>query len=653
MSRINVLAALLIAVLMTTLGCSNDNQANEETGSLNLALELPDGSAITNVHYSITGNGVVPIEGDISVAAPGATASAFVAGIPAGTGYTVTLTATADDGATCSGSSDFDIVAYGLTYVTVRLHCLEVETDGALDINSEWNLCPEIDTMTIAPLVTTAGNDIALTATASDGDGHTLTSLWWTDTGGSFAVPTDMNTTYTCDLIGVQNLFLTVDDGYGCTDTAGYFVTCLEVGACGDGEVNPGEECDDSNIDECDGCSPTCRTEACGNGIVDCGESCDDGGYVAGDGCSPICQLEGCGNGTIDPGEACDDGDNDDCDGCSAICTVESCGNGTVDCGETCDDGNTDDGDGCSAMCQTEGCGNGTVDPGETCDDGNVAACDDCSATCQVEECGNGVLECTEECDDGNLDVGDGCDASCVLEPTVACALIYNLDAGDGTDGCNVQVSDTTAGMGDLIAGVGGGTLVLVVPSDGGQNPAAGPAQVVYYQLTKEFDANIVAVGLTVSNEMSDSAGLPDGSVVVATGTLALGGVPTVVWDACTYPADYDDVVPASVANAPPTPAELEGSFNPEVIGTGTGCLAPYRSVGTVSCADGGTGFCTMGGLLVGPNPQDLTWEQALQTFEFSANFSTFSMPFTQTPNLQPARTYLSLGGTLASKVCQ
>src|SRR4051812_18416357 len=68
-----------------------------------------------------------------------------------------------------------------------------------------------------------------------------------------------------------------------------------------------------------------------------------------------------CGNGHLDPGEVCDDSNLEDGDGCSADCTSdESCGNGVVDTavGESCDDGNALGGDGCSADCKsTEECG--------------------------------------------------------------------------------------------------------------------------------------------------------------------------------------------------------------------------------------------------------------------------------------------------------
>ena len=103
----------------------------------------------------------------------------------------------------------------------------------------------------------------------------------------------------------------------------------------------------------------------CGDENLDDGEECDDGNNADGDGCSAICTIEEdvvptCGDGTLDVGEECDDGNNVNGDGCSAICTIEEdvvpiCGDGTLDVGEECDDGNNVDGDGCSAVCTVEG----------------------------------------------------------------------------------------------------------------------------------------------------------------------------------------------------------------------------------------------------------------------------------------------------------
>src|SRR5688572_27616675 len=62
-----------------------------------------------------------------------------------------------------------------------------------------------------------------------------------------------------------------------------------------------------------------------------------------------------CGNGVVEDGEQCDDGNRNDGDGCGASCSLEAggaCGDGVSGPGEECDDGNTTAGDGCSDTCQ-------------------------------------------------------------------------------------------------------------------------------------------------------------------------------------------------------------------------------------------------------------------------------------------------------------
>jgi cysteine-rich repeat protein len=93
----------------------------------------------------------------------------------------------------------------------------------------------------------------------------------------------------------------------------------------------------------------------------DCGLETDQRGILRDDGAcdSGSFEFRLCGNGIIDPIEECDDGDNVSCDGCSAICEHEMgfvCGDGglNTDCGEECDDGNNEDGDGCASDCTLE-----------------------------------------------------------------------------------------------------------------------------------------------------------------------------------------------------------------------------------------------------------------------------------------------------------
>jgi len=172
-----------------------------------------------------------------------------------------------------------------------------------------------------------------------------------------------------------------------------------------------------------------------------------------------------CPNGLLNVGEQCDDNDFDNFDGCSTACTIESgwtctssgsslsvctttCGDGVLAGSETCDDSDTDPGDGCSATCTIETgfhctgtpstcalwCGDGIIQQEfgiyEGCDDAGIEPGDGCSATCSLESgwycsgtpsvcslsCGNGLIEFGEQCDDAGQTPGDGCSATCTEE---------------------------------------------------------------------------------------------------------------------------------------------------------------------------------------------------------------------------------------------
>ncbi|CAE7559633.1 GAT1 [Symbiodinium natans] len=244
---------------------------------------------------------------------------------------------------------------------------------------------------------------------------------------------------------------------------------------CGDGirHIVAGEECDDGNLIDGDGCSRDCRIEdgftcptrgwpsvlltpcvpICGDGLRVAGEECDDNNTQSGDGCSPTCQVEigwfckragaglgyevclqTCLNGAIDPGEDCDDANTFKNDGC-ANCIIEP--------GWSCEPiahrfTSTSSGSYCVPIC-----GDGfriALGPwAEACDDGNILAGDGCDPSCKVELgwrtkaqatstelllesiCGDGLVVGSEGCDDGNLDAGDGCSSSCQVERGFAC----------------------------------------------------------------------------------------------------------------------------------------------------------------------------------------------------------------------------------------
>lgn len=154
---------------------------------------------------------------------------------------------------------------------------------------------------------------------------------------------------------------------------------------CGNGVVEPGEECDDQNADDSDACLSNCLVATCGDGVVWLGV------------------------------EECDDGNSDSSDGCVPTCLSATCGDAEVWAGhEECDDGNTDDTDDCLTSCERAECGDGLVREGvEACDE--VGSTQTCDGDCTTVEYGDGYRNkaAGEECDDGNDIYADACYPNC------------------------------------------------------------------------------------------------------------------------------------------------------------------------------------------------------------------------------------------------
>ncbi len=300
----------------------------------------------------------------------------------------------------------------------------------------------------------------------------------------------------------------------GCSDDSNSIGSTVNA-VCGNRSVEHSEVCDDGNTESGDGCTADCSgieegytcpptggectqksgenpgpepetNPVCGNSKVETGEECDDGNTDDGDGCSAECRKEGCsgddcqqatcGNGEIEQEEACDDGNTDDGDGCSADCSTveegyhcdvpgmdcihEDCGNQLVEGDEECDDGEYSEpyGDGkCTASCKrAHYCGDGFWDDidrenGEECDDGTDTSAQypGCSAECKrVNFCGDGTIQTEhEKCDDGNLEDGDGCSSACEIEPNYVCvttdgksvctSILCGNGQIDGTEACD------------------------------------------------------------------------------------------------------------------------------------------------------------------------------------------------------------------------
>jgi hypothetical protein len=155
---------------------------------------------------------------------------------------------------------------------------------------------------------------------------------------------------------------------------------------CGDGKVDPGEQCDegDNNSDEPDAtCRTNCTPKRCGDGILDTGEDCDEGdanSNAPNATCRLDCTLPRCGDGVVDDGEFCDAGTaNSSAPNapCRPDCTLPFCGDGILDTsrGELCDP---------PPKPNAENCANQLDDDG----DGLIDCADSADCPEMVQKCG-------------------------------------------------------------------------------------------------------------------------------------------------------------------------------------------------------------------------------------------------------------------------
>ena len=209
---------------------------------------------------------------------------------------------------------------------------------------------------------------------------------------------------------------------------------------CGDGILNPPEECEVGIA--CSAAGETCDlgTCMCSGDPPDCGdgkhdpltEKCDPSfdplvPPIQGGAENRVCRAVGdtwectfCGDGmTQSPDEKCDDGNdvnepNGASDQCRNDCTY--CGDGTTQSGEGCDDGNdVNEPNGTPGQCRNDCtfCGDGILQAGEKCDDGNDVnepngTPGQCRNDCSF--CGDGMLQVGEQCDPG---IDPTCPANC------------------------------------------------------------------------------------------------------------------------------------------------------------------------------------------------------------------------------------------------
>jgi hypothetical protein len=223
--------ATILAAALTAAACGVARDLPPSTGSVDVGFIDVGNLSLSRVDYTISGNGIVPITGSISLVDPSATSSARIGGIPAGPQYLLELRAASDDGsAQCYGASAFDVMAGTSAMVTITLICRDPTTGRTITVNGMTDYCPSLASYAASPQTgTVGGSPISLTATAFSYYSDPPLFMW-TASAGELSAEDSSVSSYTCTVPGVQTLMVTVTDG-NCPDTATLLVTCLPAPA--------------------------------------------------------------------------------------------------------------------------------------------------------------------------------------------------------------------------------------------------------------------------------------------------------------------------------------------------------------------------------------------------------------------------------------
>ena len=191
--------------------------------------------------------------------------------------------------------------------------------------------------------------------------------------------------------------------------TTGAMTSSTPAGVCGDGNVDPDEECDGESL-----VGSTCMTEGYGAGALVCGPDC----LLFTDGCYT------CGDNIVHMAEACD-GSNFN----GKSCLTLGFGGGNLVCAANCKSIETG---GCTPLAS---CGNGVREGSEQCDGAQLGG-----QTCVGLGYDQGALACSPSC---TLDTS-GCE-------TLACAGQGEICIFDEN---NPQSNCCPAGVKDNVLGI-------------------------------------------------------------------------------------------------------------------------------------------------------------------------------------------------------
>ena len=230
---------MFLGAALASSGCVDEAQPDGgEMGAVKLDLTLGPGLSLNSLDYVVTGPNSFSRMGSFNVASS-ATFTGTIGGLPAGNGYSITVTGTASDGATtCGGMGSFNVTAKVTTPVMLHLLCREPTKTGTIKVSGNFNVCPVVDGVSANPAEVAVGSSLALTAVAHDSDAAPgALGYQWSATAGSIT-GTGASVSFNCTAPGPVTVTLVVTDT-DCTDTAMIGVMCTASAADAGADTAP------------------------------------------------------------------------------------------------------------------------------------------------------------------------------------------------------------------------------------------------------------------------------------------------------------------------------------------------------------------------------------------------------------------------------
>jgi phospholipase C len=232
LTRTSTIALLSTVMFVAGSSCSDSHTTlpttNPAGGSIGLVLS--GGVTITTLSYSITGPLGFTKTGSVDVSSS-TRPTAVIGGLPAGSGFIITVSATSIDGATqCAGSASFSVTANSTTAVALTLDCRQAAKTGSISVTGTINLCPNITAISANPGEVLVGSSIALSGAAVDPDsGPAPLSYSWSASSGKLTGASTASPSFECLTTGAATISLTVSDGdpqASCAAQGSVQVTC-------------------------------------------------------------------------------------------------------------------------------------------------------------------------------------------------------------------------------------------------------------------------------------------------------------------------------------------------------------------------------------------------------------------------------------------